>query len=110
ISCTDQLAPATPLLLLAHAPMIPATCVPWPLSSSPDSPDTKLLMMGDWQDTMSSCPVRSGKYGQLGSPTSMPVSTTATRADPLPLVPCHGPYAFNVPQAHCITHPCGDLC
>jgi hypothetical protein len=26
--------PATPLPLFVHAPMMPATCVPWPLSSS----------------------------------------------------------------------------
>ena len=30
---TDQLMPVTPVPLLPEAPMMPATWVPWPLSS-----------------------------------------------------------------------------
>ena len=31
IRCTFQLTPATPMPLLPRAPIVPATCVPWPL-------------------------------------------------------------------------------
>jgi hypothetical protein len=35
-SFADQQVPASPSALSPRAPTMPATCVPWPLSSSPD--------------------------------------------------------------------------
>ena len=69
---SDQLMPAMPIPSLALAAMIPATHVPWPLSSA----GTLSLLTKSWPGTMR--PARSG------CPNSTPVSSTAIiRADPV---------------------------
>ena len=49
ISLTFQLTPTTPTPLLPTAPMVPATCVPWPLSSI--GSESPLMGAMPWQSS-----------------------------------------------------------
>src|SRR5438105_8319950 len=67
--------PATPSALFVEAAAIPATCVPWPLSSSPVS-ETHVPLRQYAPSAVSICAARSGWV------ESTPVSTTASFAPP----------------------------